>query len=106
MVNKGFSLNYLYKENQQVSKKETDDNKLRPIDKAVILYSRKLLGTLKKTKRANLHDIAKTTNIKLKDILEIMPYLESSGFVKVIQPDNIIGNDLVEITDEGEKLIT
>ena len=100
------SLRYLYKKVEDKQESKVMERKMSPVDEAMMLYSRPVLDNLKKKRgRAHLHDIAKETKIGIKKILDIIPVLESSGFVEIVERDDITGNDLIKLSAKGLKLI-
>lgn len=101
------SLRYLYKKGEDKQASKVMEGKMSHVDEAMLLYSRPVLDNLKKKSgQAHLHGIAKETKIGIKKILDIIPVLESSGFVEIVERDDITGNDLIKLSAKGLKLIT
>ncbi len=107
MKPKDFSLDFLYLGGDEPTKRSTKEKEETSINDAVLIYSRPILESLKNERenKAHLHDLAKNTSISLKNLLMVVPVLESSGFVETIQSDDITGNDLIKLTDIGKEKI-
>jgi hypothetical protein len=105
MKPKDFSLEFLYKGAKPSGKRA--EKGTGPIGEAVLLYSRPILEDLKgkENREAHLHDLARSTRISIKDIFQVIPALELSGLVEVVQKDEITGNDLIRLTEEGSTKI-
>lgn len=107
MKPKDFSLEYLYKD-YKVQQQEDKMQAPSPVSDAVILFSRPILESLKKSKdkQAHVHDLARETKINIKDMFQVIAALEAAGLVDVIEKDEITGNDLIKLTEKGEERIS
>ena len=106
MKPKEFSLDYLYKKGSD-SRSQSYREPSAGLDKAFMLYSLPILKTLKESTdfRANLQDIAKVADINYKEIIQLLPKLKTFGYINVIKEDTITGNDIIEITEDGLKML-
>lgn len=103
MKPKDFSLEFLYKGDKESPKREVGKAEIPSVNEAVLVYSRPILEGLRaqENRQARLHDIARSTNISIKNIFQVIPFLESAGLLEVVIKDDITGNDLVRLTESG-----
>ena len=96
---KNFNLDYLTSE-KRVQYQEGEKPSRISVDNALLLYSRPILDILERSpdKEAHLHDIARDTDIDIKEIMKIIPMLEAQELIKVLEHDTTTGNDLIKLT--------
>ncbi len=102
-----FGIDYLKKKTTQpTDQTKESQNALPGMDEALLVYGRRALDILKSEPSGSgrVFDLAKKLNIRVDVAMPVCSYLLSKGYLDRIEEDSL-GNDMLQLTPEGDKLL-
>ena len=101
-----FGLEFLKRAGTAQNKQVNDTDRLPGMDEALISWGRRIVETLSTLpqQECRIFDIVDKLDVRIDVVLPVINYLVSGGYLTKVEEDKK-GNDLLRMTERGQKLL-
>lgn len=101
-----FGLEYLKRAGTTQNKLDVNTVQLPGMDEALISWGRRIVETMSTLpqQQCRIFDIVDKLDVRIDVVLPVINYLVSGGYLAKIEEDKK-GNDLLKMTERGQKLL-